>query len=273
MKIFSKRRTIGVIAVSVIAITFCFNSIQNVQAKKPNNDNIKYAVNYQKVGNDKGHVVLVNEKQAVWLLKDQTGDRAKIIADKLNAYLNNPNDPKTANTIKPFKEGEYTVVRGDNKVLFTADKATAKAFGVSPHELAFVWANDTRRALDLPPLKHDYSSVVSRGGSNIDFQRRYLGRTFYGLASWYGTFFHGQTSSDGSRYNKYEFTAASKTLPFGTLVKVTNLNNNQSCVVRITDRGPYVGERIIDLSRRSAQEIGMLAKGVAKVKLEIVGKY
>lgn len=266
----------GILNVAVFILTMFLSLQLTVQpaqagnAKANQNKNIRYAVNYKKLDNEKGHVVYINDKQAVWLLKDQTGDRAKIISQKLDTFLKNT---KNYNSIKPFKEGRNTVVRGDGKLLFTADKQTADAFGVSTHELAFVWANSIRATLNQKPLKHDYSSVVSRSSYNVDFQRRYLGQTIYGIASWYGAPFHGQRSSDGSRYNKYEFTAAHKTLPFGTLIKVTNLKNDKSCVVRITDRGPYVGDRVIDLSRAVAREIGSFNSGLAKVKLEIVGKY
>ena len=94
-----------------------------------------------------------------------------------------------------------------------------------------------------------------------------------GTASWYGPAFHGKRAADGSRFNTDEYTAAHKTYPFGTLVKVTNLKNSKSCVVKITDRGPYAHGRIIDLSKKAAEDIGMLGSGVAKVKLEVVGQY
>ncbi len=91
-----------------------------------------------------------------------------------------------------------------------------------------------------------------------------------GPASWYGSKYHGRTTSSGERYNKNDMTAAHKTLPFGTKVKVTNLSNNESVVLRINDRGPFVGKRIIDVSEVAARKLGMHQKGIAKVKVEIV---
>lgn len=88
-----------------------------------------------------------------------------------------------------------------------------------------------------------------------------------GYASWYGPGFHGRKTASGERFNTYELTAAHKNLPFGTLVKVTNLNNDKSIIVRINDRGPYVRGRVIDLSYASKQELEM--GGLARVKLEI----
>jgi rare lipoprotein A len=91
-----------------------------------------------------------------------------------------------------------------------------------------------------------------------------------GVASWYGGKFHGRLTSSGEVFDTNEMTAAHKTLPFGTMVKVTNLDNGKAAVVKINDRGPFVEGRIIDLSRAAAEEIDMLGQGVARVSLEIV---
>ena len=91
-----------------------------------------------------------------------------------------------------------------------------------------------------------------------------------GIASWYGPDFHGKPTSNKEIYNMYDMTAAHKTLPFGTRVMVTNLNNGHSVVVRINDRGPFVGERIIDLSYAAASLIDMVGQGVAPVRLEVL---
>ena len=89
-----------------------------------------------------------------------------------------------------------------------------------------------------------------------------------GNASWYGPNFAGRLTSDGEVFDPSKLTAAHRTLPFGTLVKVTNLVNGESVVVRINDRGPFKPNRIIDLSRGAAEAIGMKSMGVARVKLE-----
>lgn len=89
-----------------------------------------------------------------------------------------------------------------------------------------------------------------------------------GIASWYGPNFAGRLTSDGEIFDPGQLTAAHRTLPFGTLVKVTNLVNNESVVVRINDRGPFKPNRIIDLSRAAAEAIHMKTMGVARVKLE-----
>lgn len=87
-------------------------------------------------------------------------------------------------------------------------------------------------------------------------------------ASWYGPGFHGRKTANGEFYDQMSFTAAHKSLKFGTLLKITNLKNNKSVVVRINDRGPYVDGRDLDLSKAAALELGMVRKGVAKIKVE-----
>lgn len=91
-------------------------------------------------------------------------------------------------------------------------------------------------------------------------------------ASWYGVpdGFHGRRMANGRIFNAYGLTAAHRTLPFGTRVRVTNLNNGRSVTVEITDRGPFVGGRVIDLSQGAAAQIGMLSTGTAQVSLQVL---
>ncbi|NJK40926.1 MAG: septal ring lytic transglycosylase RlpA family protein [Acaryochloridaceae cyanobacterium SU_2_1] len=96
------------------------------------------------------------------------------------------------------------------------------------------------------------------------------GYQFSGEASWYGPGFHGNYTANGERFNQYGLTAAHKTLPFGTQVKVTNLYNGRSVVVRINDRGPFTPGRVIDLSQGAAQAIGVINSGVAPVKVDVL---
>jgi len=94
-----------------------------------------------------------------------------------------------------------------------------------------------------------------------------------GIASWYGEDFHGKLTSNQETYNMYAMTAAHKTLPFGTYVRVTNLTNGKSVVVRINDRGPFVKGRIIDLSYSAAEKLGMSETGVAPVEIKVLNKF
>ena len=92
-----------------------------------------------------------------------------------------------------------------------------------------------------------------------------------GVASWYGVPFNGRRTSNGEIYDMHEFTAAHRTLPFNGVVRVTNLNNGKQTEVRINDRGPFVANRIIDLSLSAAQAIEMVGTGTAHVRLESFG--
>ncbi|MDP2914869.1 MAG: septal ring lytic transglycosylase RlpA family protein [Candidatus Aminicenantes bacterium] len=96
------------------------------------------------------------------------------------------------------------------------------------------------------------------------------GNVRIGIASWYGSDFHGKRTSNKEIYNMNDMTAAHKTLPFGTRCMVTNLNNGRSAVVRINDRGPFVGGRIIDLSYAAACLIDMVGTGIAPVRIDIL---
>jgi rare lipoprotein A len=89
-----------------------------------------------------------------------------------------------------------------------------------------------------------------------------------GQASWYGGKFHGRRTASGARFDQNKLTAASRTLPLGSRARVTNLHNGRSVVVQITDRGPYARRRVIDLSRAAAQQLGMVKRGTARVRVE-----
>ena len=91
-----------------------------------------------------------------------------------------------------------------------------------------------------------------------------------GVASWYGPGFHGRSTANGEQYDMNDLTAAHRTLPMPSIVRVTNLENGRSIKLRVNDRGPFVGDRIIDVSRRAAQLLGFHIDGTARVRVEIV---
>ena len=91
-----------------------------------------------------------------------------------------------------------------------------------------------------------------------------------GVATYYGPDFHGRRTANGERFNMYAMTAAHRSLPFNTKVKITNLDNDKVAYVRINDRGPFQKNRIIDLSRAAAKELGFEQKGTARVRIEIL---
>ena len=120
------------------------------------------------------------------------------------------------------------------------------------------YSHPTMRPYVIRGIKY-YPTVVS------------VGDKFRGNASWYGPDFHGKLTSNGETYNMYDMTAAHKTLPMNTIVKVRNLRNGKTVVVRINDRGPFIATRIIDLSNKAAHKIDMVGIGTAPVELEILG--
>lgn len=126
------------------------------------------------------------------------------------------------------------------------------------------------------------SKTWRKGGTPGTKPYTVRGKTYYplksahgfveeGVASWYGPGFHGKKTANGETYNQNALTAAHKLLPLGTTVKVTNLGNGKSVVVRINDRGPFVGDRVIDMSREGAQSLAMIGAGTARVRVESVG--
>jgi rare lipoprotein A len=115
-----------------------------------------------------------------------------------------------------------------------------------------------------------FTGAISDNKSNYNGDPTGSSFVEIGEASWYGPGFHGRKTANGERFDTYEMTAAHKTLPFGTLLKVTNLENNLYTVVRINDRGPYIRGRIIDLSRAAKDAIGM--GGTVQVKIEQINE-
>ena len=112
---------------------------------------------------------------------------------------------------------------------------------------------------------------VATGASVASAKGRSSGvKAISGSASWYGSQFHGRKTANGERFNMHGLTAAHRSLPFGTKVRVTNRKNGKSVVVRINDRGPFVGKRVIDLSRGAAQAVSMIGSGIAPVTLQVI---
>lgn len=136
--------------------------------------------------------------------------------------------------------------------------AVRKAPQRRPRPVAASPAPAVRPAAPAPALKPPGLPKVSSGRVN------------YGKASYYGKKFHGRRTASGEVYNQFELTAAHRTLPFGTVCRVTNLRNGKSVRVRINDRGPFVKGRIIDLSYRASQMLEGIQAGVFEVKLEIL---
>jgi rare lipoprotein A len=150
-----------------------------------------------------------------------------------------------------------------NRVLFSIDQTLANQLGQPAEILAIVWINNLRIALGDVPLALADAQVQLH---NLQA----TGGSINGMASWYGPYFHGRQTATGEIFDQNELTAAHPTLPFDTFLKVTNLLNGESVVVRVNDRGPYFDNRVLDLSNRAAQEINSDHRGVVPIEAKIM---
>lgn len=141
---------------------------------------------------------------------------------------------------------------------------TVKSNSVKVPTLTFTSSN---------PVAPSNTSIGKTAQSELPSQPQLIANSRVGMASFYSQGDDGgSVTATGERFNHHAMTAAHRTLPFGTRVRVTNLRNGRSVVVRINDRGPFTGGRIIDLSRGAAKAIGMINSGVARVRLEVLGR-
>lgn len=192
-------------------------------------------------------------------LRADDGAAAQAIAEALNRAQ--AAGQLRADRIRPGRQnGLYTLMAGNETLVVITPKLAASQ-NAKPATLALRWMDDLRKALGGAPAVH----TASRGAIP-------LGRavTRVGHASWYGPGFHGRRAADGSRFNQHAMTAAHKTLPFGTMLLVTNLRSKKSCIVRVTDRGPYIPGRMLDLSMAAAESIGIRSSGVGTVRIDVL---
>lgn len=152
-----------------------------------------------------------------------------------------------------------------HQTLFTIDDAMAEDLGYSKEWAAVAWANNLRSALSSDPLSVGEAHMAFQGLVPSDM-------SMSGDASWYGPYFHGRATANGETYDQNELTVAHKSLPFGTRLKVRNLTNGKTVVVRVNDRGPYVGDRILDLSKAAADCLGSNEAGVIPVEATVLKK-
>jgi hypothetical protein len=160
-----------------------------------------------------------------------------------------------ASQLQPLIGSNFVGVSHRNDVLFIVDEAMRSHPEMPPTAIAVQWINNLRLAFGAEPLDLTQVQIATQGLATTD-------TTLYGTASWYGPGFHGRKTANGERFNQYDLTAAHKTLPFNTYLKVTNRLNGQSVVVRINDRGPYIGNRTLDLSKAAAHCLGSASRGV-----------
>ena len=126
----------------------------------------------------------------------------------------------------------------------------------------------------LYETKGAYKRTHNKFGSSEDIQKEMKvkkGQVYYFVCSFYGKKFHGKQTANGEIFDMNKLTCAHKSLPFGTLLKVTNEDNGNSVVVRVNDRGPFIQGRDLDLSYAAAEKIGLIGAGVKKLKVKVLG--
>ncbi|NJN32091.1 MAG: septal ring lytic transglycosylase RlpA family protein [Synechococcales cyanobacterium RM1_1_8] len=166
-------------------------------------------------------------------------------------------------SVEPTLAENFPAARLGDRLLFIITDEVAEAAGINGEVLATRWLNQLRLVLGDQPLTLLDSQYAMHG-------LKPTGDNLRGDASWYGPYFHGRLTATGEIYNQDMFTAAHKELPFDTYLKITNLLTGDQLVVRINDRGPYVGDRMLDLSLGAATYLGAKDTGVVPIRAEVL---
>ena len=198
----------------------------------------------------KVHQLMINDQIVA---EFSTLSQANLMAKRLRSWIQekmfSPSD-----LVAKIRENKVLGLSKD-QVLFEVDNAISQLLGQNRDTIAIAWVNNLRTALNVNPLNLVDAQIQL-------YELRGTSETMDGTASWYGPYFHGRQTASGEYFHEGELTVAHKSLPFDTYLKVTNLENDQSVVVRVNDRGPYIGERSLDLSRNAAQCLGSEDDGV-----------
>jgi rare lipoprotein A len=199
-------------------------------------------------------MILINNKPTLWV---QDLPQAVVSVTKLSIIMNAPDfEP---DLLKPLVIGNEYVGNYKNTTLFRIPKEDV----LNPSLNLTQWINNLRVAADAEPLTlveaQEQMHQLVTTNEQMD-----------GIASWYGPYFQGRQTASGEQFEQEDFTAAHQSLPFDTYLKVTNLNNGASVVVRINDRGPYVGDRSLDLSHAAAIALNSYDAGVVPVTTTIL---
>ncbi len=254
------------IAISAILATSMAKPVQAAYALAELDPEI--VANSWEENNEKFGSVTLNGKEIIKLKESELNPNVEQKAEELAARLDElvSNDKFDAEKLFPAKDGKVGAMRvgGCTIIRFPAlEPAEAgKPAPVSPLEQSWQVVNAIRNSFGATQIPQSFiklSEVAMRGGAACS------SKLFSGAASWYGGKFHGRKTSDGTRYDQDGLTAAHRSLPFGTKLLVMNRRTGDACVVKVNDRGPFVGNRIIDLSRGAARQLNMVSTGVAMV--------
>lgn len=187
--------------------------------------------------------------------------QASQIAQQLRQMFNDPRLDPTQ--LQPGFDRKVPAGRLGDRVLFTVDRSIATAWGCHAEILAVRWVNALRSTLDEAPIPLADAQAKMHNLRETDLE-------IQGLASWYGPYFHGRQTATGEIFDQDALTAAHPSLPFDTFLKVTNLKNGKTVIVRVNDRGPYFDDRTLDLSLEAARLIDSEQTGVVPVSARIM---
>ncbi|BAU08104.1 septal ring lytic transglycosylase RlpA family protein [Fischerella sp. NIES-3754] len=187
--------------------------------------------------------------------------QATLMQQRLRRLLQSPN--LNALQLQPALVDGVPALMAGNRYLFGINKQITQKANRSGELLAIEWTNNLRMAMNAPTL-----SLVE--GQLEMYGLKPSQKKMYGLASWYGPYFHGRLTANGEIFNQNELTVAHKSLPFNTFLKVTNLQTGKAVIVRVNDRGPYIPPRSLDLSRVAARCINSEVAGVVPYEAVIM---
>lgn len=214
--------------------------------------------------------VSINGKDVVTFRSHSGSGDAAEEADDLAADLQDLVTSKNfdPSLLLPARDGDKAAIKmgGSTACTFEPLNGKGKADPTQCLDTSLKVVNTLRVALGASPLPNNLPDLSDRHALAA------AGHAFSGQASWYGPHFHGHKTSDGSRYDMEGMTAAHRNLPFGTKLLVMNRKTGASCVVHVNDRGPFIGGRVIDLSKGAARKLNMLGSGVAMVDCLIIGQ-
>ncbi|MEM9771903.1 MAG: septal ring lytic transglycosylase RlpA family protein [Cyanobacteria bacterium P01_D01_bin.73] len=208
-------------------------------------------------------------------------ERAQIVAQKLENLYGQLVQTESGADIRlewDDTEEQYWITAGDRPVV-ALDKWTTAVQPTADLNADLVQTTNRLRRLvfGAEPIQYTSSRALSNPAVAVaapapapEVVGGVVQSTQLGIASWYGGYFHGRRTASGERYNQNAMTAAHRHLPFGTRVRVVNLSNGRSTIVRINDRGPFIRGRIIDLSSAAAGQIGLRSMGIGRVRVEVL---
>lgn len=207
-----------------------------------------------------------SSKRQLWVNNQFIGDvngqvTAQKIAQKLRSLIQA--NAIEAARIQPLIGTNFVGATHGSDILFVVDETMRSHPEVPATTIAVQWINNLRSAFGERPLGLAEIQMAIAGLAETS-------ESFYGTASWYGPGFHGRKTANGEIFDENSLTAAHKTLPFNTQLKITNRLNGQSVVVRINDRGPYIGQRSLDLSKAAAHCLGSTRTGVVPYEAVIL---